>query len=41
MVDSSPDVVSREAWAEPGRKAATPITHSIMMVIRLSRMSQC
>lgn len=39
-VDSPLDVVSREARAGPGQKAVTLSKHSIMIVVRLSRMSQ-
>jgi hypothetical protein len=40
-VDSPLEVESREAWAELGQKVAMFSKHSVMMDVRVSRMSQC
>ena len=40
-VDSPLDVVSREAWTEFNQQVATVRTQSVMLDVRVSRMSQC
>lgn len=41
MVESPVDVESREAWAGFHQEVVTLRTHSVMMEVRMRRISQC